>query len=535
MNRTRLGFRRSALVFLGILLATQTGLAAGRPNVRSNWEVLAARSTTPVAVTWSARTGTPDSMYGAFTAPGDASEGLARQFLSANADVFAMPGDAADLELVRAIESPLGRHYAFAQTYKGVPVYGAEVSVHYDRSGRVIAVNNLYLPAIEIDSVEPVIGVDEAIDTARFRVAPMRRTPFAGSAELVIFDHEGAPHLAWRIVTPTNRETWQAFVDAKDGTILGPPADINRYVNGTGQIFNVNAVVATQNNTLRDNNDAASAVPTSAYSTVTLQGLAGTGFLDGTYASSNKTKKRASSASNTFNFNRSQVGFSETMGYYFIDSAQRYIQSLGFANVNNRTQVFSANGTAQDNSFYSPSTKVLTFGTGGVDDAEDAEVILHEYGHSIQDNQKPGFGSGNEAGAMGEGFGDYWGGSIGAQTSAGFQDTCVMDWDATSYSTANPPCLRRLDTTKHYPQSVVGEVHADGEIWSGALWQIRGAIGGTKADKVILQHHFLINTNATFNQAANALVTAAINLGYTAAEVQSIRQILTNRGFTVTV
>ncbi|HET8774963.1 MAG TPA: M36 family metallopeptidase [Thermoanaerobaculia bacterium] len=535
MNRDHDGFLRPALVFLGILIASQAVLAAGRPDVRSNWQVLAAKSNVPVAVTWSARTGTPDAMYGAFTAPGDASERLARQFLSDNADVFAMHRDVADLELVRDVESPLGRHYTFAQTYKGVPVYATEVSVHYDRSGRVVAVNNRYLPAIELDSVEPAIDSGEAIAMAEHRIAPMRRAALTSEAELVIVDHEGAPRLAWRVVTPTDRRTWQLFVDARNGARLGEPADINRYVNGTGQIFNVNAVVATLNNTLRDNNDAASAVPAGAYSTATLQGLAGTGYLDGSYASSSKTKKRAFNASNTFNFNRSQVGFSETMGYYFIDVAQRYIQSLGFTNVNNRQQVFSANGTTQDNSFYSPSTKQLTFGTGGVDDAEDAEVILHEYGHSIQDNQKPGFGSGNEAGAMGEGFGDYWGASVGAQTSAGFQDACIMDWDATSYSSANPPCLRRLDTNKHYPQSVVGQVHADGEIWSGALWQIRGAIGAAKADKVILQHHFLVNANATFNQAANALVTAAINLGYTASEVLSIRQVLTNRGFTVTV
>lgn len=534
MNRDRFRFQ-PALVLLGMLLTAQPAVGSDRPDARSNWEVFAAKSTAPVAVTWSARTGTPDSMYGAFTAAGEANERLARQFLSDNAELFAMRRDVADLELVRAIETPLGRHYAFAQTYKGVPVYAAEVSVHYDRSGRVVAVNNLYLPAIEIDSVVPAIDVAEAIAGAEFRVAPMSRLSFDSEAELVIFDHAGTARLAWRIVTPTGRQTWQAFVDARDGALLGQPTDINRYVNGTGQIFNISAVVATRNNTLRDNNDAASAVPSSAYSTATLQGLAGSGYLDGTYASSSRTKKRSFNASNTFNFDRSQLGFSETMGYYFIDYAQRYIQSLGFTNVNNRQQVFSANGTNQDNSFYSPSTKALTFGTGGVDDAEDAEVILHEYGHSIQDNQKPGFGSGNEAGAMGEGFGDYWGSSVGAQTSAGFQDTCVMDWDATSYSSANPPCLRRVDTSKHYPENVVGQVHADGEIWSAALWQIRGAIGAAKADKVILQHHFLINANATFNQAANALVTAAINLGYTATEVQSIRQILTNRGFSVTV
>ena len=44
----------------------------------------------------------------------------------------------------------------------------------------------------------------------------------------------------------------------------------------------------------------------------------------------------------------------------------------------------NVNGTTADNSFYSPTTKALTFGTGGVDDAEDAGIIAHEYGHSIK-------------------------------------------------------------------------------------------------------------------------------------------------------
>jgi Zn-dependent metalloprotease len=189
----------------------------------------------------------------------------------------------------------------------------------------------------------------------------------------------------------------------------------------------------------------------------------------------------------------------------------------------------------QDNSFYSPSTKEISYGTGGVDDAEDAEVIWHEYGHSVQDNQVPGFGSGSEAGAMGEGFGDYLAGSIGAQFSGGFQDVCVAEWDATSYSSANPPCLRRLDSPKHYPEAIANEVHADGEIWSAALWEIRSAFGGSRADTLILQHHFLLAPASTFNQAANALVTTAKNLGFTNSELNSLRVILSKRGFTVSV
>jgi hypothetical protein len=322
-------------------------------------------------------------------------------------------------------------------------------------------------------------------------------------------------------------------VDAESGELLTDPEDINRYAD-TGQVFRVSAVVATHDNTLRDQDDAASAVPASAYSIVALQGLAGNGFLDGAFASSSRTKKRAFASTNDFLFDRSSDGFSETMGYYFIDYAQRYIQSLGFANVDNRQQVFSVNRLKVDNSFYSPQSKEITYGVGGVDDAEDAEVIWHEYGHSIQDNQVPGFGSTLEAGSMGEGFGDYWAGSVGAQLSGGFQDECVADWDATSYSSTTPPCLRRLDSTKHYPQDVSGEVHADGEMWSAALWQIRGSIGATQADKAILQAHFLLTPGASFNVGANALVTAAINLGYSRHDVDIIRSVLRDRGFTVT-
>ena len=182
---------------------------------------------------------------------------------------------------------------------------------------------------------------------------------------------------------------------------------------------------------LRDNNNANSAEFT--YSTCTLNGLASTRYLDGEYASSSASKRRVQGTTTyIFNVDRSSNGFSETMGYCYLDYAQRdVIQNLGFVDgtadkpsgtraINKRQQVFSVDRLTQDNSYYSPSTKNITYGTGGVDDAEDAEVIWHEYGHSIQDNQVPGFGSSAEAGAMGEGFGDYWAGSLSARnTSAG--------------------------------------------------------------------------------------------------------------------
>ena len=96
------------------------------------------------------------------------------------------------------------------------------------------------------------------------------------------------------------------------------------------------------------------------------------------------------------------------MAYYWVTQAQRYIQSLGFGStlpaVNKRQQLLRIDQFGGDNSFYREGTGKLTItlGKGGVDDAEDAEVIVHEYGHSVQDDQVPGFGSTPEAGAIGE-------------------------------------------------------------------------------------------------------------------------------------
>jgi Zn-dependent metalloprotease len=492
-------------------------------------------------------------------------EWTARAFLAANAQRYGLDPALDGLTLARSEDSLIGPIFVFEQNYFGVPVYGAQVKVNFNRAGVVVAVNSSYVPGIRLASIFPMLTQDHAQKALHDNTPGDPDDPDTPpDSRLVIYATRTAVSLAWEVVRATaGGHTWKAFVHANDGRLLGPPRDINRYGNtkgvpppppsydktGWGRVFQVNAVVATRDNSLRDNNDAELPSPysvggtTSAYKDVGLLRLDGSGYLVGQWASSAKTlrpvKNSTSSVPFSFLFNRTSDGFSETMGYYYIDYAQNHINFLGITNANNRQQVFSVNRYRQDNSYYSPSSKEITYGTGGVDDAEDAEVIWHEYGHAIQDNQVPGFGSTLEAGAMGEGFGDYLAGSLGAQLSGGFQDTCLMEWDATSYmnvpaTSRQPSCLRRLDGTKIYPKDIVGEVHDDGEIWSATLWQIRGVLGPEKADKLIIQHHFLLARDSSFNTAANALVTIAKNLKFSRAELNGIRDILLAKGFTVT-
>ena len=88
---------------------------------------------------------------------------------------------------------------------------------------------------------------------------------------------------------------------------------------------------------------------------------------------------------------RANDKFEALMAYHDIDREQSYVQRLGFDDVDNRRQVVLADRISDDNSFYSPFTRNLTLGTGGVDDGEDADVTTHEYGHSIQDAEAPSF------------------------------------------------------------------------------------------------------------------------------------------------
>jgi Zn-dependent metalloprotease len=217
------------------------------------------------------------------------------------------------------------------------------------------------------------------------------------------------------------------------------------------------------------------------------------------------------------------------MVYYHIDSIQRYLQQIGFDNVLNHQIAVNIDGRTDDNSHYSPVGKDLTFGTGGVDDAEDADIIAHEYGHAIQDNQVPGWGDSHEAGSMGEAFGDYLAASFFAEIKPSILRPTIGNWDAVAYSGDEPPCLRRLDSNKRYPKDIVNEVHADGEIWSACLWELRAALGRNVADRLVIAHHFLLNRFATFENAANALITADKNLNQGRNE-SVIRDIFVKRG-----
>jgi hypothetical protein len=307
---------------------------------------------------------------------------------------------------------------------------------------------------------------------------------------------------------------------------------------GVGRVFLPNPVQSTGDQSLSDAKDSDAAVPYQAYFGVTLSNLDGSGYLSGDYANViSETGDPAFSPSNTFQFSRSDDRFEQVMAYFWVTEAQKYLQSLGFGSelpaVNRESQDVRINQWGQDNSYSWDKHDVIRLGKGGVDDAEDGEVIVHEYGHAVHDAQVGSFGTSIEAGSIGEGFGDYLAVTVGLAVAAKngaplkADAACVADWDAVSYTSSVPHCLRRIDTNRTYDNRT-GRVHADGMIWSRALWDIREALGATVADRIIINAQFDFAPDTSMSAAAKATIAAAEKM-YGAREVKVVSQAFADR------
>lgn len=310
------------------------------------------------------------------------------------------------------------------------------------------------------------------------------------------------------------------------GASAGKPG--NGATTGQGRVFFPNPVAQLQDQSLTDQKDADYAALQPAYRLVTLTNLDGSGTLTGDYANvRNETGDNAYSATNEFVYGRSDDRFEQVMAYYWVTEAQKYIQGLGFGAsrrpVNEESQDLRINQWGQDNSYSWDKHDVIRLGKGGVDDAEDAEVILHEYGHAVHDAQGVDL-QGVEAGGIGEGWGDYLAVTVSNYLAPTPDAPCVADWDSVSYTVAVPHCLRRVDTKAHYPENLSAtSVHRNGLIWSAALWDIRNAIGRVKADTTILEAQFSMGVVTSMPYAAQKVVDTATVVydAATAAKVQA--------------
>ena len=460
-------------------------------------------------------------------------------FLAANASRLGLDPArvATDLQLVSEKRSLSGIHFRYQQMLGGVPVYRGDLVLKIANDGEVSSVQNNLRLGLQLDT-QAAFTADDANRIARETIRPTGKTIGPVTAELQVVDLDGGARLAWIANLPVESPMgdWLVFVDAKTGQVLGVE-DRMLYATAAGRVFDPDPRTKMNDVSLIDSNDADAAVPfPAAYDSRTLQDVtlsAGTYSLNGPYARLIEFESpvvavvTTTDPVNGFLFQRSPSGFEDVNCYFHIDQNQRYIQSLGFTNVNNRVQEIDSHGlSGADNSHYVIASQRLAFGEGGVDDAEDADVVVHEYGHSIQHNIVPGWGGGQE-GAMGEGFGDYWAGSYSVSVNPTFEPSFVFTWDGHN---AFWPGRVLVDSTKSYPANCCGEVHDSGTLWCSGLIDCMRRVGRPVMDRLVLDHHFALGTTATMADAANQIIQSDLDF-YAGAHLGTLIAVLDYWGF----
>jgi hypothetical protein len=355
----------------------------------------------------------------------------------------------------------------------------------------------------------------------------------------------GTGRLAWRVLLASAKPLgdFEVTLDARSGRVLSV-RDLLRRATGSAALFDPNPLVTRGSSVgLRDRHDRNSRLLQRQRIPVALPRLNDPGgCLKGAFVKVDlgRRGKRVCKRSLDWSVGRSAERFEALMAYYHVDRTRAYLESLDLENGlrDRRPVLVHANAIRADQSFFSPRTHQLTFGTGGVDDGEDGDVIVHEYGHAVQDQQVPRFGRRPQGAAMGEGWGDYLAAVMSAQTTGGSEkfDPCMFEWDATSYTRNR--CLRRTDsdlTKGEVKRRCFGDEHCVGVAWSGALWDLRPLLGSDGAgrvvtDRVVLQSHLLLTRNSNLRDGARALI-AADGLLYGGAHAASIEAEMVQRGF----
>ncbi len=348
-------------------------------------------------------------------------------------------------------------------------------------------------------------------------------------------------------VSPTG--DWEVLVDAATGEIFRV-ADNALYVDGSGSVFDpdpLSTALATYGSPgYTDGNDATTAQLDAARATRTLPGITdiggGTYKLQGPYAvivdTEAPNKGLFTQASTTFNFDRSADAFEAAHTYFHVDQIMRHINvTLGIP----LTPYQYAGGvrfdpsglSGADNSHYTSSNGVIAFGEGGVDDAEDADVVIHELGHGIHDWLTAGGLS--QVNGLSEGLGDYvaqsYSRSLGQWSTSDAQYHWVFNWDG-----HNPFWAGRITNYGAlYPGGLVNQVHTDGQIWATCLMRIWDDVGRNRTDAAVFEGIATTNSASSQNDAAQAVLQAAVGLGYTQTEINSFVTNFQQTGYDVSV
>lgn len=417
------------------------------------------------------------------------------------------------LKLLYIKESPGGKHFCYEQIINGIAVYRSQIKVNILKNKKAVNVFALTFSP-EIISAEnfPSLHLSEQFIQKHNDVSKSKSSK-------IYYLHQGKLIPAYLIYLEKKGCLSFEYIMDFNGDILYSN-DLHSYSGkkdslAVFNIFNPDPITSAQTvygAPYSDNNNS----DNSSLSNEIQQKELLVKFENDTFYLENDYYKIADvdepnnspaiSKNDSFCFNRSQLGFEEANSFYHISNYRNHIKSLGFNNIVDfplwiDAHAHSGGDNSSFNEFSSPVT--LLFGDGGIDDAEDADVIVHEYGHSVSAAASPFSNSGLERKAVDEGFGDYVAASYSRSIST-YDWENLFNWDGHNEFWSG----RNAASSNHYPEDYKSNKWIDGEMWSSTLMQIQDDLGTNTCDSLIFQALYSQTANTSMRDAAQLLIDA---------------------------
>lgn len=453
--------------------------------------------------------------------------------------------DGSYLKLQDYRESVLGTHLTYQQIYLGTPVYHSQVKVNISEAGKL---RSLFHKTLDPSTIQANLSKPKG------QLTFPRSLKGKGNvtAKRVIFKNDQDPQLAYAVnVTHKPSGTHNQYILNEEGDTLYQ-RDMNRYVGlnndttATAYVYFPNPLITAEKpygKPFWDNNDQTNTflkgqrekvqinVHKASADSFTLRSP----FFKITHFSPPKTPVTYSHDTE-FNFTRDSSAFEDVNAFYHLQQFRDYMGEIGLGSMFDYRLPVDAHALSnQDNSRFSLTSNTkkgrLYFGEGGVDDAEDADIIIHEFGHALSAYASPGsYGSGGESQALEEGFCDYLACSYGRHLD-NYKWKRLFAWDAGIKPNKKNKFWggRWCTTKKQYPEDLTGGKYEDGEIMAGTFMEVWEKLGRQTTDELVLAALNSFSRNMTMNDAARLVIQADSAL-YNGKHQSVLLNVLGNRG-----
>lgn len=450
---------------------------------------------------------------------------LAQNTLINQCEFIRLPENSFQLESHR--NSLLGNHFQFVQYHQNIPVYGATFKVNISNGQSVLSVFNNF----------QVITQKLSVPNAQDALPDANLTWFKQDNEWILVQRK-------LIKNNLGEATEQLLAIANQQILLERILDLNvaKDTLVRTKVFYPDPLTSAQklygeNGLYKNNNGNDSPELTAELKDkfVNLSYENDSFFARSPYViirdleSPTQTVLKTKSAN--FNFTRSASQFRELNTLFHIEHFRTYLSQIGLPFTGMQPILVDPSaysGQDQSRFSYSIDDPALYFGTGGVPDAEDADVILHEYTHYLNYFIAPNSVNGIERLAVEEANCDFMA-CMYSKAISTFNWRRIFNWDGFNEFWGG----RDGNSAARYPTDVSSDFYRTSLIWSSMLNDISEDIGRDVLTKLLFQSVYSYANNMSMQQAVNLLVQADSAL-YNYANLSKMRVRLEERGFSVT-